>query len=78
MKLAETQSLPQPKGLSLEKPARMPGGGSNPYDNSAAPKRAPPAKAAASNRKSLATKFKKPVHPQSAWEKLKTKLFDKK
>lgn len=90
LSLEETQSVSQPKGLSIEEPERLPGGGINPYDTGGAsddkaavahpalahkqPARQKPV------RKSLVSKYAathKPVPEskvQSLWNKLMARL----
>lgn len=74
--------LPESKGLSLQEPAKMPGGGVNPY-NSAAPSKLTGHHKPDPNRRSLQSKLhqapveeKAPPKP-SAWANLKKNLFGK-
>lgn len=74
--------VPRSKGLALEEPAKMPGGGVNPY-NSVSPSRLAGHHKPDPNRKSLQTKLhqaqeaQKAPPKQSAWTKFKKNLFGK-
>lgn len=88
--IVDTVSVPKPKpkGLAIEEPGTLPGGGVNPYDTGKAPggginpydtRKAPGARKQDSQRQSLVTKFaNKPQpkrEPESFWGKLRRRFF---
>lgn len=72
--LADTQSVPTPKGLSLADSPPMPGGGFNPYDSHTSGKTATqhqPTSAAGKKNQAV----KKPEAKQNVWSRLKNRFL---
>lgn len=75
LQLADTQSVPAPKGLTPEAPAPLPGGGFNPYDSGATAGRAESNKPIGGSKKTSRVVSSAPPPEKSLWKKLKSKVF---
>lgn len=82
LSIADTQSVLKPKGLALEEPTQLPGGGMNPYNTGPASKGEPThlpklrSHSMSSHKVAHAKKpLSEPVKPQGTWQKIKSKLL---
>lgn len=85
LSIADTQSLPKPKGLALEEPTVLPGDGMNPYNSGGPSHKATVAKhlPKPQPRPAPAVKSRPPAKPTvvatpkapSAWQRIKSKLM---